>query len=88
MFEYWFIGLTDDQGKFDHHGTTADFLEVVCRIAETFTPEVAGDFTGALLEDKQKKLTFLRVVDWKFSYGLQHNDDGVTIKLQKGAAQK
>ena len=68
MFEYWFHGLDDGHGTFTHHGTTHDFLEVCSRIAQLYSPGIASEFVGQLLEDNISKLDFLRVIDWKFEF--------------------
>lgn len=80
MFEYWFLGLKDEGDTFDHVGTTHDFLEVVSQIAQLFSAEIAGEFVAALLSDHREKLSFLRVVDWKFAYPV---NDEQTIRLHK-----
>lgn len=64
MFEYWFIGL-EDGGE---TGTTHDFLEVLSRIAQNFSPETAGRFTCEMLRDQKKQLSYLRVIEWKFEF--------------------
>ena len=82
MYEYWFLGLTDDQDSesepFDHTGTTYDFLEIVCNVSRAFTPKVAGEFIESLAHENADQLSFLRVIDWKFVYVI--NDDQ-TIRL-------
>jgi hypothetical protein len=87
MFEYWFTNLSDDQGTFDHTGTTHDFLEVLCQIAGTYGEEVAGHFVRELLAKNKSQLSFLRVVEWKIHYQETHLVDNVpttvNIKLVK-----
>lgn len=80
MFEYWFLGT-----EVPHHGTTHDFLEVLCQIAEHFSPITAGDFASALLASKSNELAFLRVIDWKFEFATKPFEDAPeqTIKLHK-----
>ena len=65
MFEYWF----DTEEPF--HGTTSDFLEVLCQIAEHFDSEVAGKFASGLMDDRREELTFLRVVEWNFEFNFE-----------------
>jgi hypothetical protein len=64
MFEFHF------EGEETYEGTTSDFLEVVCQIAQFFDQSVAGFYVAALLEDKVKELPYLRVIDWKFDLTL------------------
>lgn len=68
MFEYWFHGLNDGDGNFTHHGVTHDFLEVLCQMALLYNATITGNFVKALLIEHDKKLSFLRVADWKFEY--------------------
>lgn len=83
MYEYWFLGLTDDQGNFDHTGTTYDFLEMVANIGRVFGPSTAGKFVAELIETNADELAFLRITDWKCEFSF-FSFDGVsqTIKLQ------
>jgi hypothetical protein len=69
MFEFHFYGLENSDGKpYVFSGGTFDFLEVVCRIAEVYTPQLAGNFVSALLDEKVKELSHLRVVAFEFDY--------------------
>jgi hypothetical protein len=79
MYEYWFLGLTDEQGNCDETGTTYDFLQVVANVGGTFGPVIAGHFIAALVEAKLEQLNFLRVTDWKFEYRTGVGEQ--TIKL-------
>lgn len=79
MFEYWFIGLPDG----GETGTTHDFLEVLSRIAQNFSPGIAGEFVNELLETKSKELMFLRVTEWKFEQELSTSDSDQKIILHK-----
>jgi hypothetical protein len=75
MFEFWFHGLDDGDGPFIHHGTTHDFLEVCCQIAQCYDFKIAGEFVRSVLTEHAKELSFLRVVDWKIDYTVDVNDD-------------
>lgn len=71
MYEFWFLNLRDPQdhsgaSTFSHHGTTYDFLELCCQIAEKLSPGFAGEFVNELLTAKLSKLAYLRVIDWNF----------------------
>lgn len=81
MFEYWFLGT-----EVPHHGTTHDFLEVLCQIAEHFDSQTAGRFVEGLMNDQREQLTFLRVIDWKFEFSVNQlnlDEPEQTIKLHK-----
>lgn len=68
MFEFHFHGLEDSDKSFTYSGTTYDFLEVLCRVAEMFNTKIAGLFVAELLREKDKELPFLRVATWEFEY--------------------
>lgn len=73
MFEYWFHGVKDPQDPehsepFDFHGTTYDFIEIICQIAKFYSSEIAGIFVTELLNGHADELDFLRVIDWKFEF--------------------
>lgn len=80
MFEYWF-----NQEAF--HGTTSDFLEVVCQITKHYDSETAGRFVGALMDDQREQLIFLRVIEWEFEFSpnliSRPDEPEQTIKLHK-----
>jgi hypothetical protein len=82
MFEYWFLGVKGAQ-----HGTTHDFLEVICQITKEFDTETTGRFVSALMEDQRDALTFLRVIDWEFDFSVnlisRPDEPEQTIKLHR-----
>lgn len=80
MFEFWFHGLDDGDGTFTHHGTTYDYIQILCDIAEAYSPKIAGEFVTAQLEEQKKLLPFLRVVEWNFKYKI---NDTQSIELRK-----
>lgn len=75
MFEYWFH---NGEGEI-HHGTTHDFLEVCCQIAQHFDFEVAGTVVREILTKRSKELSFLRVIEWNFEHKweVEHPDAGL-----------
>jgi hypothetical protein len=70
VYEFWFHGVTDPQDNetFNFHGTTSDFLEVICQISEKFDEEIAGNFTQNLMEAKKDERQFLRIEKWEFDW--------------------
>jgi hypothetical protein len=68
MFEFWFHGLDDGDGPFIHHGTTHDFLEVCCQIAQCYDPDAAGNVVENLMRKHDKELSFLRVTEFELEW--------------------